>query len=57
MNKEGVSGFTILGGIGAGLLSFAKWGSVLLALIQGFFLGWIYVVYFFFRYGFHNLKF
>jgi len=57
MSKESMSGFTVVGGIFAGLLSFCKWGSILLALLQGFFLGWIYVIYFAFKYGFHNLKF
>lgn len=57
MSKQGTSVFTFVGFVTAGLLSFAKWGSILLALIQGFFLGWFYVVYFLIRYGFHNLKF
>jgi len=56
MSNE-VSGFTVLGGIIAGLLSFGKWGSILLALLHGFFFGWLYVIYFAIRYGFHNLKF
>ena len=57
MTKQSASAFTLTGGLFAGLLSFAKWGSILLALLQGFFLGWIYVIYFLIRYGFHNLKF
>jgi hypothetical protein len=57
MSKQETSVFTVLGGVVAGLLSFGKWGSVLLALIQGLCLGWIYVVYFLIRYGLHNLKF
>lgn len=55
--KNEVSYATIAGAVIAGLLSFGKWGSLLLALIQGFFLGWIYVIYFIIRYGLHNLKF
>ena len=55
MSNE-LSSFTVLGGIIAFALSFMKWGSILLALIQGLFLGWVYVVYFLFRYGFHNLN-
>ncbi len=55
--STGVSGFTILGGVIAGLLSFSKWSSVLLALIHGFLLGWVYVIYFAIRYGLHDLKF
>ena len=57
MSKEGITYGQLMGGILAGLLSYAKWGSILLAFLQGGFLGWIYVVYFAFRYGFHNLKF
>jgi hypothetical protein len=55
--SKGTSTVGLIGGVLAGLLSFGKWGSILLALLQGFFLGWIYVVYFAIRYGFHNLKF
>ena len=54
MSNE-VSGFTIIGGFIAALLSYAKWHSVVLAIVHGALLGWIYVIYFAIRYGFHNL--
>ena len=57
MSKEGITYGQLLGGILAGALSYAKWGSILLAIVQGGLLGWIYVIYFAIRYGFHNLKF
>ena len=57
MSKERFTYGQLMGGILAGTLSYMKWGSILLAILQGGFLGWIYVVYFAFRYGFHNLKF
>ena len=54
MEKEGVvSG--AFGGIIAGLLSYAKWHSIVLAIVHGAVLGWIYVIYFAIRYGFHSL--
>ena len=50
-------GLTMLGGILAAFLSYAKWHSVVLAMVHGALLGWIYVIYFFIRYGLHNLQF
>jgi hypothetical protein len=45
-----------LGAVVAFTLSFLKWGSIGLAVVQGAFLGWTYVVYFLIRYGIHNLR-
>ena len=57
MSKESNNLSMVLGAVLAGALSFGKWGSILLALVHGLLLGWIYVLYFAIRYGFHNLKF
>lgn len=50
-NNDGGWGGIGLGGILAGLMSWFKWHSVLLALVHAFLCGWIYVFYYLIRYG------
>jgi len=47
--------FASVGFILAFAFSYAKWHSIVLAIVHGALLGWIYVIYFAIRYGFHNL--
>jgi glycine cleavage system aminomethyltransferase T len=47
--------FGIVGGVVAAVLSYVKWHSIALALVHGAILGWIYVIYFLIRYGFHHI--
>jgi hypothetical protein len=44
-----------LGTIVAGALSWLKWHSIGWALVHGLFCGWIYVIYFWLKYGFDGL--